>query len=202
MRTSSSSNNIKNFWTWFTKNEEVLKNMFAGTLIKSLRDELNKQLKNIHPDISFDLGSINSSKITFVISASDDEPLFSIVEDTINSAPQLKNWDFVAFRPRHPRKEFSIMINEDITISYSDLFFEPLQNADKFNAKLFIRSKGDYFLKNRTPIAIMLHDIVGEYDNIKHIHWESWEILEETTEKKLYPIIEIIQQLDDFKEGK
>ena len=196
---SESSNKIKNFWNWFIVNEVALKNMFTGKLVKSLRDELHQELKNIHPEISFDIGWTDSPTTTFVISANDDELLFPIVLETIKKAPKIDNWEFVAFRPRHPRKEFSMTINKDITISYSDLFFEPLANTDKFHAKLFIKNDSNYFLENHTPITIMLHDIIGEHDNVKHIHWESWGILSETTERNLYPIIDIIKQLDDFK---
>lgn len=185
------------FWNWFTKNQETYYNEIENLEIQEkIFDELSKNLTKIHPDLVFEFSPKNENGIReLTISAEGIKEIFPIVQNLIDKSPKLKNWKFNAFRQRIPGDEFEINYG-DLTIGYSDLYFQSENDNGKLGINLFIR---DYNGKGQTQnaIYILLDGLIGEYDVTTKIGWIEWYKLEENKMENLKPIIELRKEIDN-----
>ena len=86
------------FWQWFAANEDRL---FAWESDREVTfDKLAAALRKVHPDLTFEFGPVVDGKREFVISAGGIKDAFAAVEALYGSAPEMKRWQWVKFRPR------------------------------------------------------------------------------------------------------
>lgn len=87
------------FWSWFNENR---KRFYAIEEVydKDLYMELQANLKEYHPQLSFQIGGkLNSPIRSLTISAAGIIANFGKVEELVQQAPSFENWDIVAFKP-------------------------------------------------------------------------------------------------------
>ena len=86
------------FWTWFVKNSSRL--FHFENEQEALFNELVVQLSKVNQDLTFEFGPIKNGKREFVISAGGIKSSFPAVEKLYSLKPDLKEWEFIKFRPR------------------------------------------------------------------------------------------------------
>jgi hypothetical protein len=88
------------FWAWFQQHDSALFAVKSGT--EPVCDELSEQLHRISPDLTFELGPVQSGKREFVISADGVREAFPAVLALGAAAPALVHWTIIRFRPPRP----------------------------------------------------------------------------------------------------
>ena len=90
------------FWTWFKKNQN--KFLFLSDIDEEVKESLmNEFLGELHKfneNVYFEIGGHkDDEKVELIISAEGNLDFFPAVEKLTNSAPTLKNWEIIAFKP-------------------------------------------------------------------------------------------------------
>ena len=121
------------FWKWFQANQDALYEFESNQA--ATFDRLHAELRKVHPDLTFEFGpkSQDGSR-EFIISADGLRVAFPYVERLFSSAPSLKRWKFIKFRPR--RTPMAITIAGQ-TISPEDVHFALFRDGDKIGIMLF-----------------------------------------------------------------
>lgn len=188
------------FWSWFSKNQETYYNEIENLEIREkIFNNLSTELKKVHQDLVFEFSPIHENGIReFTVSAEGIKELFPIVENLIKKAPEIKNWQFNAFRQRIPGDEFEIQYG-DFKIGYSDIYFRYVDGEyGKLGIELNIR---DYDGKGQTQnaIYILLDGLIGEYDITMGLDWIEWVKLEESNIENLNQITSLRTLIDQKK---
>lgn len=175
------------FWEWFqSKSKDIYLNLETNT--EDIAFEVTENVKKVHPEIEFEIPfDFEEGKRVLIISADGDESLFDFVEEFVNSAPKISNWNIVAFRPRLHQKN-QIIDLDGITMDYYDIMFkyEIINNRLKLDA--FIRNYDKLDNRYVHLYFLLLDSLIGEYDSVKMIQ-----------ETKIYPLKEE-DNLHSFKE--
>lgn len=116
------------FWTWFNENKDSyyeIEEMYD----KNLYMQLQTQLRNYHPNLSFQIGGKIGSPIrTLTISANGIVNNFSKVEELVSQAPIFEKWNISAFKPADG---FEIKVNVGgIIFDPRNLRFVPIELVD------------------------------------------------------------------------
>lgn len=188
------------FWNWFSKHQETY---FSGAddqgLQEKLFDDLSRELRKVHEDLVFEFSPIHNNGIReLTISAEGIRELFPVVEKLIGEAPEIKNWQFNAFRQRVPGDDFKIEFG-DINIAYSDIYFRYVDgDYGKLGIELNIRNY-DGQGQTQNAVYILLDGLIGEYDVAMGIDWIDWVKLEESNIDNLNPIVSLRTLIDQKK---
>ncbi|MCG6142685.1 MULTISPECIES: hypothetical protein [Leptospira] len=156
------------FWIWFSNNSEKLFQFQKDQ--KLIFDELARELKKIHPDLVFEFGPIINNKRDFVLSADGIKSAFPAVEKLYKNHPNLKEWNFIKFRPR--RKSINTIEFSGKKITQDDLKFAIFEEDEpnKIGLIIFINGFNEEDEEIYTQIAyLFLDQIIGEYDVETHI---------------------------------
>ncbi|WP_422355643.1 hypothetical protein [Roseivirga pacifica] len=188
------------FWYWFFKNEKTYLNEIENLDIREkIFDKLSVELKKVHEDLAFEFSPKHKSGIReFTISAEGDKNLFPNVQELIDKAPGIKNWQFNAFRQRVPGDDISIRFG-DLEIGYDDIFFRYRDGSyGKIGIELNIRNFNDNH-EIRNAVYILLDSLIGEFDVTMGIDWIDWVNLEEENIDDLNPITSLRVLIDQKK---
>ena len=142
------------FWNWFRANSEDLLKLSGDEIsaekTEKLLDELLDQLHKYCDRLYFDIGGQSGEEQELIITAEGNPEYFPFVEELINNAPIIKNWQFIAFM--QPRGLDYTSKFEDIELIPSDLWFLPLDNPGK-------------------PKSIGLRICLPNYESVKRSKW-------------------------------
>jgi len=159
---STSRNNTpeKLFWQWFEKNSAKLMKFESDR--DATFDELTDQLRQVHPDLTFEFGPIINGKREFVVSADGIRDAFPAVKSLVDAAPSLEEWIIIPFRP--PKgTEFIIQIG-DYSLGAEDIWFSYEPDGDRIGLILYIKGLS---VENEDVAAqasfILLDGALGEY---------------------------------------
>lgn len=95
-------NKEKRFWKWFTKNNSkfLFINEVEPDIKEQLLDEFLQELHRVNSGLYFQIGGHpDNKKVELIISAEGVREFFPAVELLIAEAPELDNWEFIAFKP-------------------------------------------------------------------------------------------------------
>ncbi len=150
------------FWKWFQKNDAMIFNFEKDT--ERTFDKLSEALAKVDPELTFEFGPIlDDGKREFVISAGGIKSSFSSVEALFNSAPELKNWVIVKFRPR--REILNELSFSGVTVKSEDVYYNLYKDEEKIGVVLFFDS---YSEKEHDIYGnlgyLFLDEAMGEYD--------------------------------------
>lgn len=92
----------KSFWKWFEKNNS--KFLFINEVEPNIREQhLNEFLNELHKvnnGLYFLIGGHpDNKKVELIITSEGIKELFPVVEQLVSKAPELDDWEIIAFKP-------------------------------------------------------------------------------------------------------
>jgi len=88
---------IGDFWTWFRANADAIA---AHPESPVLLDELDRRVRSLGPDLSWEIGPGISKTWQLAISPNLDRDLRTFARSIVSEAPNLKDWEFHSTRQR------------------------------------------------------------------------------------------------------
>jgi hypothetical protein len=152
------------FWRWFEEHEDELFRFDPTNISERERlfDELVEQLAKCHDHLAFEFGPPEQLCRQFVISANGDRSLFPVVLRLVGSAPKLKRWKVMAFRPRQD-PHMAVSVN-GITVSPEEVEFSLLSNGVIAGIQVFIPGMTEDDMPRKQIAYLLLDTALGEYD--------------------------------------
>lgn len=188
------------FWNWFSKSQDTFYHEIENLDVRDeIFTDLTGELKKIHQDLVFEFSPIHENGIReFTISAEGVKDLFLFVERLVEKAPEMKNWQFNAFRQRIPGDDLQIQYG-DLSIGYSDIYFRYQDGKyGEIGIELNIRDF-DENPQTQNAIYILLDGLIGEYDITLGLDWIEWVKLDESNIENLNPITSLRRLIDEKK---
>lgn len=149
------------FWKWFLEHENQFFH-YEQYHTKLLEETLSK-LKDIHPDLVFEIGPEFDGKRELIISSNGLKEGFTSVIELVHSSPELDRWLITPFRQRKKDLDIEIQI-EDITLSPEDIFFTYEPEGKKVNINLYIAGIDEEDERVFHVVLLLLDSVIGEYD--------------------------------------
>lgn len=182
------------FWKWFLEREDKFYHYEQHH--SDLLEEALSLLKNINPDLVFEIGPEYDGRREIIISANGLKEGFTSVIELAHSAPDLDRWIVTPFRQRKKDLDIEIQI-EDITLSPEDIFFTYEHVGRKVNIDLYIAGIDEEDERVFHVVLLLLDNVIGEYDvemKIDQIDIHPLTEVEDPTQ--LFPLKELPQIVD------
>jgi hypothetical protein len=196
---------IVNFWKWFKQNEFIYRSIINDNKTDLIDDILNKLIE-IQKGLAVEFEESNGIYV-MTISADGVEDNFDIVQKIIADAPQIKDWELVAFRQPYAKHKLDkiVITVYGHTLDPKQIMFLPVIEDGKIYIQIFSSEINE---ENRNKIGygclILLDSIIGEYACVKKINGFEYYNMKEATdfESELRPLIEIREYLDLYYQQK
>jgi len=150
------------FWKWFQINENSIFNFENDR--EKIFHELSGKMHKIHPDLTFEFTPIRENgKREFVITAGGIKTAFPSVEKLYKSAPNIKRWHFIKFRPRrNPLNNLSYGGKDIVT---ANVHYKMYKDEEKIGIVLFFDGYNEKEGNIYEDIGyLFLDQALGEYD--------------------------------------
>lgn len=164
------------FWRWFAANQARIHDFESNR--ERLFAELGRELHRVHKGLTFELGAQPEpdGRRRLVISADGIREVFPAVERLTAAAPQLPEWEVVAFRqPSSP--DFRVEMGGR-SVDADDIWFVAHPEDEQIGVTLYVR---DLDPKEPGPqqgaVYILLDTLLGEYFVTMGIRWIDWQPL-------------------------
>ena len=192
---------IDDFWHWFKKNEQRLRN-FESDPEKYLY-ELLGQAKRIKDGIAIELEPPKNGMINMTISADGNIELFELIRQIVAKAPVIKGWKIFAFRQRMPASAIKQMILKvgDLHLDPSMIKFLPVVEEGKLNIVVYVAGVNE---NNYNQVAYagltLIDNILGEYDCVMKVHAYDFHEFPEASDSGPVPkpLLELASFVDEF----
>jgi hypothetical protein len=182
------------FWKWFQEHEETL--FYFEKDQERVFDVLAAEMHKVHPDLAFEFGPVEDGRREFVISADGIKAAFPAVESLYASAPKLKRWTFIKFRPRRPPMGVEY---GGVKVKVDDVFFTLQPDGGKAGITIHVRGYESQHQKVYKGIALlMLDQALGEYDVETKVGFIEVKSLDETTPLQQKPLKDLPKVFDEF----
>ena len=199
------------FWDWIRYNEQTLRNLRneEPAVQKMFIYWLDKHLHNYCEQLeSILMFPANENEPTqLIISASGNPEFFDQVLKLVESAPQLKNWKFIAFiQPSQNIDEMEAGLDKpyvfkDINLKASELKFMPFEYEGIKKIDMIV------YLKNFTVhctnknllhvVFIIMQDIIGEKSLFENINFVELAQLPRQEDDELIYLYDLQLYLDE-----
>lgn len=187
----SNKSKEEQFWDWFVSRSTDYLELTKDR--DELFDELEDKLGKVHDNIVFVFSGerINGTR-EFIISADGIKEVFPSVIKLVDAAPQIPNFEIIAFRQpsTQPVNEIGIRMG-DFDLHGSDMFFRYADDDRKLGVELNVRDLEEGNTDQIQMIFILLDAILGEYDVEMYIGWIDIKVLNEDEVGILLPIEEL-----------
>lgn len=151
----------KQFWKYFVQNAHKLS--YSRKYQNKVLINCLEELKKVHPDLTFEIGSRVGDTWEFVISANGIKDAFPAVLSLIEIAPRLKGWKIIAFKQRKAT-DTAIAI-AGVTISIEDILFEYyIEGKGKMGIILYVKDFKKSDIRYQLAIFPLLDALLGEFD--------------------------------------
>jgi len=128
-------------------------------------DKIQEQLHKINPNLTFEISSVKNGKRDFVISADGIIEVFPFVEKLYTSRPNLKEWNFVKFRPRRKIANSIRIGNKELYPDDIKFMFIQDDSVGKIGIALFMNGYNENEIEVYEQIGFLfLDEALGEYD--------------------------------------
>ena len=158
----SGDNPEQRFWEWFQKNEESLYNFEKDQ--DKVFDKLSKEMNKVNSDLTFEFSPVKENgKREFVISAGGIITAFPSVQALYATAPELKRWEFIKFRPR--RVPINPINYANMSMDPADVHYKMFEDGEKVGIMLFLDGYNkDEHVTYATFGYLFLDEALGEYE--------------------------------------
>lgn len=183
------------FWKWFTANEAMLFSWESDG--EATFDKVSAAMKKVHPDLTFEFSPVIGGKREFVISAGGIKSAFPAVESLYKSAPSLKRWQWVKFRPR--RNPLNDINYGGKHIRVEDVHYLLARDEKKVGIVLFFDG---YNEKDKTTFGqigyLMLDEALGEYVVETQVGFIEFHSRDSKYFPQASPLAELPSQFDEY----
>lgn len=156
----------RSFWNWFSSNEAALYS--SGSPNDSVLATVGEKIREVNPELTFELGSVVDGRRDFVISAGGTAAAFPSVEALYNSAPDLPRWKWIKFRPR--RSPINDIHFRGKSVLAKNVRYILAKDDQKIGIILFFDDYSDQEQNTYGQIGFLLLDeALGEYDVEKKV---------------------------------
>jgi hypothetical protein len=185
------------FWTWFEKNEARLFTFEKDQ--EATFDDLGNALHAVHKSLTFEFGPIQDGKREFVISADGIKEAFPKVRSLYGSAPNLRRWTWIAFRPRRVPMDIEYLGLKVVATDVRVLIGKP-KEGDRIPLMVLFPGYLPSEEKKYKGIAFLLLDgALGEYDVETHIGYIGAGGLDHPSIDHAYTLNELSKRIDELK---
>lgn len=183
------------FWKWFADNEAQLFSWESAR--EATFDKVTAAMRKVHPDLAFEFGPLTDGKREFVISACGIKAAFPAVEALYKSAPLLKRWKWVKFRPRRsPLNDIEI---GGKSVRAKDVHYLLARDEPKVGIVLFFDGYNEKEKKDFRQIGyLMLDEALGEYAVEMQVGFIEFESRDSKYFPQASPLIELSAHFDKF----
>ena len=156
------------FWNWFCKNSQMIYDFESNQEV--IFDKIQEQLYKINSNLTFEISSVKNGKRDFVISADGILEAFPFVEKLYTARPELKEWNFIKFRPRR-KIDNSIKIgNKELHPADIKFMFIKDDSDGKIGIVIFMNGYNENEIEVYDQIGFLfLDEALGEYDTETYI---------------------------------
>jgi hypothetical protein len=183
------------FWKWFLANEAQLFSWESDR--EAVFNRLGAAMHKVHSDLTFELGPIVEGRREFVISAGGIKAGFPTVEALYRSAPTLKRWEWVKFRPR--REPLNNIEFGGKSLQSKDVHFLLAHDEPKVGIVLFFDG---YNEKEKTVFGqigyLFLDEALGEYAVEMKVGFIEFQARDSKHFKHASPLDELPAKFDEF----
>lgn len=102
---------IDAFWKWFSSNCQTLEEMLARGDTKGIADRMQHRIKSLFPQVGWEIGPGESKRYFLAITLNGDLRNIDVVQQIIERAPVIEDWEFYAGRPKRPWQKKLILHN-------------------------------------------------------------------------------------------
>ncbi len=185
---------IEDFWNWFEGEQEIIfhhlddKQRQAGLITK-----VTTKLKQIDKGLTVQMSPVrDNGKRELEISAEGVKELFPKVTEVVTAAPEVTNWNIMAFRQPFPKEDLGeIKINMgEFSLSCDDMFFIACEEDGHFGIELYIQNfeeAGHFYQVG----YLMLDAVLGEYHTTWSLDFIEWFPLEKGDKEQMRPLVEL-----------
>ncbi len=174
------------FWTFFTTNQKTIANLQnePDSTYKRINTQLEKKLKNYchHLDYLLFFPKRKTEKPQIIITANGNPLYFSYVENLVNAAPKIKNWQIKAFlQPTAEIEKMKQGLDEpyvfcDVVLKSSELKFAHLYPNDQKKKLDIIVYLKDYTIYCDSQIVLeaifmILYNLLGEKSMVEDLNF-------------------------------
>jgi len=193
---------ITNFWEWFISNQKEFTKINELNQ-KKIHNEINKKLNNIKKGLSIEITEKFQDKRFLIISANGDFDNFNIVEEIVEQAPYMEEWDVLDIRQDSEDDlslNDSIIDNNIMDLVPSDLFFYPIIDESYLDIIIYGKNFKSYDKSMLTHYGLILLDsLLGTNDSATKIRFYDFQDLNKKKENHdLKPLTELPMFIDSF----
>jgi hypothetical protein len=171
----------KEFWSWFTKNQNkyFFLNQVESNVKEKLLNDFQIQIHKFCNSLFFEIGGHPDKTQDLIITAEGNTQYFNKVEELVNAAPKLKDWNIIAFKPP---MEFGYKLTyANISADSNNLWFLPLENKELPNSLAFRIGFPDFESNKEKDFKfiayLILDTILGEKSTALDIDYMDVDIL-------------------------
>lgn len=172
----------KEFWKWFSKNQDkyfFLNQITENSVKDKLLDDFLIQLHKYCSNLYFLIGGEPDEKQELIITAEGNKDYFSNIVELTRNAPNFDKWEIIPFKP--PQGVDFVTKYKGITINPMQMWFFPLENEENPNLLGLKIYHDNYDLKKEKDYLfatyIILDTILGEKSNTEDIDYIELEKL-------------------------
>ena len=148
------------FWKWFAANEARLFTFESDQ--EAIFDDIGAEMHRVNSDLTFEFGPVQNGKREFVISAGGIKSAFPAVESLYRSAPELKRWLWIKYRPR--RVSIGDLELNGKKIKADEVTYLLAKDGDKVGVVLFLNGYSDEEKSTYRQMGyLFLDEALGEY---------------------------------------
>lgn len=190
------SGSEETFWKWFQKNENML--FYFESDQERIFNELASQMNKINGDLTFEFGPIETTgKREFVISAGGIKSSFPFVESLYSTAPTLKNWVFIKYRPR--RNPLNDLEYGGVSVSVDEVYYKMFKDNEKVGIIVFINGYNEQQKDIYGNIGyLFLDEALGEYDIETQVGFIEFHGRESKYYEGAFPLKDLANDFDAY----
>lgn len=196
----------QNLWQWFEK--ENSKYLFLNEIQdeeekEKYLDEFIIELHKYNENLYFEIGGRNE-KLDLIITAEGLKEYFEDVEFLIAQAPELKNWNFIAFKP--PMGTSFNLKYRDYNFNPNEIIFISLVNEETPNSVGIVVCYSDYNEYEKEVLLggtyLILDVILGEKSTTLDIEYLDVQKTPDNLDDYAWSYLSELRQYIDKKKGK